>query len=639
MGATALMSLGSQALGAAYAQLHTTGNNIANANTAGYSRQQAALANSASLATSSGYMGTGVTVSTVTRANNLFLTQQAGALKSVSAADALHAGLLKQLEQVFPGGEPGLGQAATQIFNAFSDLAAAPSDLSGRQAVLGRLESFASLVRSSSAQLESLQANAHSDLVGGVAEVNSLARQLARLNGQISQAASGGHAPNELLDQRDRLVSQMAEQIDLSAVNSADGSVAVFVANGQTLVLGARASPLVLRPDPLDGTRLGIGIEVGGTLVQQADRFIEGGRLGALLKFQQGDLADARTRLGQFVTATVTALNEQQGRGTDLAGAAGAALFDLAPPRAEASAGNARDVGGRPLAAITLSVADAASLKPSDYRLEADAARPGLFLLTRLADGVQREGVASGDVVDGLRIESGSPAPAAGETFLLRSVSLAAGSLAVALRDPRSLAASNPVTASLGSANTGTLSIGTVTIVAAPDSPYAALTLAFTDDAGAYELLDSAGASLGSGRFSPGEPMVWNGVSIAVNGVPRAGDSLALVPTRHPQGNNGNALAFDGLARRALVDGQTAGDAYASLFSNIGVRTQGALVAAGNSTLAAERASSALAGEVGVNIDEEAARLIQYQQSYQAAAKLLQTAQSLMEALLGAVGR
>ena len=228
MTATSLMSLGQQALGSAYTQLHTTSNNIANANTAGYSRQSAQLANRPSLSTSSGYLGMGVSVSTVLRASNQFLTEQASTLKSVSAGDNQRAGLLKQLEQVFPGGQNGLGQAATQIFNAFSDLAAAPADLSSRQAVLGRLDTFASLVRSASAQLDTLQANVSSDLSGGVAEVNSLAQQLALLNAKINEGAASGHAPNELLDQRDLLVGRIAEQMDLSTVLAPEPALTSF---------------------------------------------------------------------------------------------------------------------------------------------------------------------------------------------------------------------------------------------------------------------------------------------------------------------------------------------------------------------------------------------------------------------------
>ena len=140
MASTSLMTLGTQAVFAAYAQLQTTGNNIANANTPGYSRQSVELSTAGSDYNGSGYMGRGVTVATVSRASNMFLTQQAVATGSAAAADGTRSQMLSQLEKVFASGASGLGQAATQIFNAYADVAAAPADLSARQATLGRLE-------------------------------------------------------------------------------------------------------------------------------------------------------------------------------------------------------------------------------------------------------------------------------------------------------------------------------------------------------------------------------------------------------------------------------------------------------------------------------------------------------------------
>jgi flagellar hook-associated protein 1 FlgK len=190
MTTTSLMSLGTTALYAANAQLLTTSNNIANANTPGYSRQSVELATAGSAYNGSGYFGRGVTVSTVTRAANMFLSQQAVATGSAAAADGVRRDMLSQLEKVFAGGEAGLGHAATQIFNAFADVATNPADLSARQAVLGRLEDFASLARSSSDQIEALQANVVHDVQGGLSEVNTLAAQLGKLNLAIAAATN-----------------------------------------------------------------------------------------------------------------------------------------------------------------------------------------------------------------------------------------------------------------------------------------------------------------------------------------------------------------------------------------------------------------------------------------------------------------
>lgn len=641
MSASSLLTLGSQALFAAYRQVQTTSHNIANANTEGYSRQRNIQATATPQEFSGGWLGRGVSVATVERASNAFLTERASSLKSAAASDATVSDLLRQLEQVFPGGESGLGNAATQIFNAFADLAAAPSDLSARQAVIGRLQDFAALSHDSAAQVEALQANVKSDLAGTVNEVNVLAQQLAGLNRQISSASASGHEPNDLLDQRDVLISRIAEQVDVQTVTASDGSVGVFVATGQTLVLGGSANKLTLQADPFDPNKAGVGITLNGKLTLLADDFITSGRLGGLLQFQAGDLAEARNRLGQFVTGVSHALNTQQSLGLDLDRQAGTALFEVAAPQALAANTNARDGSGAAIGSIDLVIEDAAALPASDYLLEVDPADTNRFLVTRLADGpgAQPVSIASGDVLDGLRISAGAGAPQAGDRFLLRPVANAAAELSVALRNPRGLAAASPVVATVNPANQGTMSVTATEIVAPPANGYGSLTLHFTDDAGAYELLDSDGAVQGSGTFEPGQVVQFDGISLTLAGVPRSGDRIAIAPNLQPTANNGNALSLDGLANRQLVGGQQAGEAYASLFSQIGVRAQGATIAADSAGSAFSRATEELSSETGVNVDEEVARLIQHQQGYQAAAKILQTAQTLLDSVIGMVGR
>jgi len=191
-----------------------------------------------------------------------------------------------------------------------------------------------------------------------------------------------------------------------------------------------------------------------------------------------------------------------------------------------------------------------------------------------------------------------------------------------------------PVTAVAAIANSGTASVASLRIVAAPTAAYQPLTLRFIDASGGYELVDSANTVLAAGTWSAGSPVATNGFELRLDGTPAMGDRFTIAPTAYPAASNGNALAFDDMATRPLIDGQTFGDAYAQLLSELGVRVQSATATADSSSAVAERASQALTGEVGVNLDEEAARLIQFQQAYQAAAKMLQTAQVVLDTLL-----
>lgn len=639
MTTSSLLSLGTSALYAANAQLLTTSNNIANANTPGYARQSVELATAGSAYNGSGYFGRGVTVSTVTRAANMFLAQQAVAAGSAAAADGVRRDMLSQLEKVFAGGEAGLGHVATQIFNAFADVAANPADLAARQAVLGRLEDFASLARSSSDQIEALQANVVHDVQGSLSEVNTLASELGKLNLAIAAAANRGHSPNELLDQRDELVRRIGTQVQVHTVQNADQTMAVYVGSGQTLVLGGASFKLVPQSDPHDPSRIGVAIDLAGQRTQLPAEAIGEGQVAGLLHFQDHDLAEARSRLGQLVAGLGHALNTQQALGLDLQGQAGSPLFAMQGPQALPAGDNARAAGGAYIATVDIAIADPGALAASEYRLEPDTGNAGQYKVTRLVDGKVFPPVSSGDTIDGFTITIGPDAPQPGDSFLLKPVSNAAAGISVALKNPRGLAAANPLAGVVNPANTGTATIAALTVESPPAAGYQAMTLRFTDDAGSYELLDAGNALLASGSFSAGLPIRHDGLALALNGLPRQGDRISLSPTSHPAASNGNALRFDDLANRGLIDGTTVGDAYANVLADVGVRVQGAVASADNTATVAARARAELSADVGVNLDEEAARLIQFQQSYQAAAKLLQTSQTLFDALLSSVGR
>ena len=634
MSAFSLMGLGSKAVNAAYTQLQATGNNIANANIKGYSRQSAQLATSPAEYTGSGYLGRGVTVTTIARAANMFMAQQVVATGSASAADAVRRDRLSQLEQVFAGGEAGLGHAATQIFNAFADLAAVPTDLAARQAVLARLEDFATLSRSTSTQIESLQGSVSHDVVGAVSEVNRLSGALAKLNVSIQKAGAEGHSPNDLLDQRDQLIQRLGQKLQLQVYIGADDSASLFVGSGQSLVVGGASYKLMAAPDVDDPTRVRMSIDQGGLSAGMTIQDVGDGQIGGLLDVQGHALADARNRLGQLVTGLASALNRQQGLGLDLQGQAGSALYSFSGPQAVPATTNAQDAGGRYLATVDLAITDPSRLQASDYRLAPDPANTGLYVVTRLSDGQVFQPVVDGQAIDGFAITIGPTPPAAGESFRLKPVSAAAADLSVLLRSPRGVAAANPVTAQVLAANTGTASVRAVEIVAAPAAGYQPLMVNFIDDLGAYEIVDAGNLRLASGNFVAGQPITYDGIALQLSGLARNGDQVQLNPTTHPAASNGNAVRFDNLASLGLIDGVSVADAHANTLSVLGSQLQGANAAADTSETVAGRAAADLSGVVGVNLDEEAARLIQYQQAYQAAAKVLQSAQSLLDTIL-----
>jgi flagellar hook-associated protein 1 FlgK len=672
-----LFSIGTRAMNASYASLQTTGHNIANVNTAGYSRQEVDLTTNGGQFTGAGYFGKGVRVETVSRAYDSFLAREVVTTRSLAAADATRLDQLRRLEAVFPPGENGIGFKAGAMLNAFADVAARPQDAAARQVVLARAEDLVTSLRAAADKVESLQSGVNEDLVTVVGQVNALATSVAAINQRIAATQGMGHDANDLLDQRDQLVREIAAAVGVTTLAAEDGSLNLFAGGGQILVLGGSAATLSVIPDEYDPTRSRIAIRDASGERPLDPALLSGGALGGLLRFQNEDLAAARVQLGQIAAAFASRVNEQQSLGVDLGTppGAGRAIFDLSGPQVLPGSGNARDATGAFLASyvdasgntvpsVSLTVVDPSALQASEYDLQADPGGvAGQYLLTRRSDGVQRT-IAAGDSFDGLRFDVPGPAPGPNDRFSLRPVSSAARDLVLALRDPRGIAAAGPLTATSGTANTGTASVSALRATsfdATVAAPFAA-TITFTDDAGSYDwqLLDGAGGvvAAGSATWQPGQPIRsadW-GVpgryqwEMGLSGAPRSGDTLRLDPTAFPGPNNLNAQALLSLRDERLLGrqvlagggvqpGVTVTDAWARSLADIGLRVQTGEAAAQTTGSMASEARAALASTTGVNLDEEAARLIQFQQSYQAAAKVLQVAQSVFDILLQATSR
>jgi flagellar hook-associated protein 1 FlgK len=651
MGSSPLMSLGVKAMTANYAALQTTGHNIANANVAGYSRQRTELATSQGQFTGAGFFGRGVDVVSVTRSYDGYLTREATNGRAMAAMDSARLTQLQRLETVFQSGELGLGNATSDLMNAMVDLSSQPADAASRRVVLARAGDLAARFSEAGAALDTVQAGVTADLRAAVADINSLAKSIAQANQRVAELQGLGQPANDVLDERDRLISNLAEQVHVTRMDTQDGSVSVFVGGGQRLVLGSQASALSVLQDPADPTRAAVGLREGGVQRTLEPASLGGGAITGLLRFQNEDLVQAQTQVGQLAAALGGAVNLQQMRGINMQQPFGAvpsaALFGMGAPRALASSTNVRDASGQPLATVSITITDPSALQASEYDLREDAANPGTMLLTRLFDG-QTTTVAGGSVVDGMQIDFGSVPPQTGDRFLLQPVSRAANGMTRLLDDPRDIAAASALVANAAAANRGTANVTSLQVTAAPlPVPGATARFTFSDDAGNYnwELLDNANNVLASGAdtWKAGQPMPpagtdINGFTIKLSGVPRSGDVISVAPTpaNAMASNNGNALALMALRDTAIVGGKTPTDSWALALADIGVRVQTGTTASEISDAVARQNELARSGQSGVNLDEEAARLIQFQQSYQAAAKVLQVAQALFDTLLSA---
>jgi flagellar hook-associated protein 1 len=653
MGASSLMGIGTKAMTANMAALQTIGNNISNANTQGYSRQQVQLATAGGQYTGAGFFGQGVNVATVTRSYDRFLTTQAASTNSVASADEARLDQLTQLENIFPLGESGLGNAARQVLQGFVDVANNPQDASARQVVITRAKEMAARFKTAGDQLNTLQTGVAQDVRSNIDSVNAMARDVAKLNQQIASLRGAGHTPNDLLDQRDQLINDISGYINVTTIEADDGSMSLFVGGGMSLVLGGNANELVAAADTFDPAKTQLAVREGGV-----DRLIQpdalgGGSISGLLKFQNEDLTAARNLIGQLAVAISGAINQQQSLGLDAGqpAGAGAPMFSVGTPRSLPATTNGGD------AAMSLSVSDFTQVQASDYELRFDGAD---YAMIRLSDGQSVVGspfsaaaLAAGVQVEGLTLQIASGTSVAGDRYLLQATGPAAADMRAVMSDPKAIAAASAVTGSFAVTNTGTASAASLGLVdPAAYDPTQSVRITFSSATGdyGYDLLDTSGAVVGSGTgtWVAGTPIQINGWSLQLSGVPKNGDVIDVAATSAPAANNGNAVAFVGLQNTPFVGAMTTGsgtlvpgrnitDAFASALSDIGVRVQSAKSSAGISASIASTAESARVNKAGVNLDEEAARLIQFQQAYQAAAKTLQVASAVFDTLLQTV--
>jgi flagellar hook-associated protein 1 FlgK len=671
-----VLNIASRALMANQTVLQTTGNNIANVNTPGYSRQTAVLQTIQGQYSGSGYIGKGVDVLTIQRNYSQFLTRQSALASATSAGDTTRSDKLKQLESIFPGGASGLGAAVNDMLNAFSDVASAPTDLTARTVALTRVGEAASRMRSASQSLDDLQLGVKQEIAQNVDAINTLAKSIASVNDRIARAQGSGQSPNDLLDQRDQLVRDLNQYVQTSSIPATDGTVGIFLAGSQALVLGTTAASLTMTSDDYnDPLKTKIALVRNGQSIIMDENTLGGGSVAGLLKFQNTDLAEGRNLLGRLTLAISTSMNDQHKLGLDLDGKLGGNLFtptvfgsgNILQPAAPATL-NSLTAG-----TLTLATGDVTKFAASDYEVNFSSANTGS--VTRLSDGASTafqftpgnaiqdgsflfSNPATGNfdvsLVDGLKLGAvlGS-SPVAGDRFLLKPFSTSASNISAEFSTPRALAVASPIAGKMSTTNTGSLQL---TSLLARDNPPAnvPVTITFTgansftrsdDPTNTYAYVTGIPIEANLPNNFPTTPYTYTAFdnwSLTLQGSPKAGDTFTIFDIKDNTNNNGinltlnagNANAMMGLRDTAMFDGSALTDGYASMISQIGIRTQSAKYSADVSSSIAANLEKDRTGVSGVNLDEEASKLLQYQQAYQASAKVIQIAQGMFDTLM-----
>ena len=633
-------------------EMATVSNNIANVNTPGYSRERVQLTPSAPQFTGAGYIGTGVQVSTIQRVYDQYLTGQLNSATSANSQLQNYYQLATQVGNLLADPQAGLSPNLQSFFNAVQGVANDPSSTSARQVMLSQGQSLVSNFHYLDSQLSSLDSGVNTQISTSVNQINSLASSIAKLNGQIEQlqGTAGGQSPNTLLDQRDELINQLSQQVAVSTVPQSDGSVSVFIGTGQMLVVGTNTSALSAVANPYDATRSEVGYTVGGTTTVISNQ-ITGGTLGGALAFRDQVLNPSENALGQVAIGLASSFNAQNRLGMDLNGNINQNFFntiDVSSPKVLASSTNT----GSPPATISATVTNVSALTASDYRLDRTATG---YTLTRLSDNSVTNLTTfpgAAQTVDGVTLSLTAGNIAVGDSFMIEPTRTAAADIGVAISNTSQIAAAAPISTAVATdasgvpTNQGTGAISAGSVTNTTNLPLSGdITLTYDATTQQFNVTGGPGGTLsynsttdsGGKQFSfPG----YGGITFTISGVPANGDSFVISNNSNAVSDNRNALALAGLATQSTLANGTASynGAYSNLIANVGTQTQNADTSSTAQKAVLNQVTQEQNSVSGVNLDQEAANLVQFQQAYQAAAQMISTSSTLFQSLLAAVG-
>jgi len=444
----AILSTGKQALLAQQTALQVTGQNIANVNTPGYSREHPEFVSTPTSITTA--LRSGVTVDEVARAYDRFVTTQINVASSNLQSTQTQADLLGQVESLFNDlstPEAGISGALHTLFNDFHNLAQNPQGLAERNILVQQGKTVAAAFQQLTNGLQAVRQQSNEALGDAVSSVNSLTKQIAALNGQIQQREVDPKNPaNTLRDQQDVLLKQLSEKVNITSFTTNSGQLTVLLGGGRPLLEGTQSSTLTTTVDPDDPQRLLVGLQDPQGNSTDVTASIQSGNIHGLLEARDTILPRLSTSLDRLA-AQLTTINQTHSAGYGLDGTTGKDFF---VPRQVTGQALAANTGGGTLQSA--SVSDPTQLTLDDYRLTfANSGPPPTFDIVNATTGATvaaGQNYTAGATVHfaGLAItlaDNGTP-PQPGDTFLLSTTRDAAKNLAVdpaLLTDPRQIAA------------------------------------------------------------------------------------------------------------------------------------------------------------------------------------------------------
>lgn len=664
-----LLDIGISGLQVSQTSLQVTGNNIANADLPEYSRQRTEVVTRPEQLRGGGYLGAGSIVEDITRVVDDFLTKQIRLDTGANSYLEVFTKNLEQLDSLLAADGTGLSEAISDFYSAIESSAQDPTSEPARQVVMSQAQALVQRFNTVAGRVEQ-QAGAVNDQLDSLArQVTTIAAGIADMNKaiEVHVANGAGAMPNQLLDDREELLRQLAELVSVTTV--ADGnSINVFIGNGQPLVVGSNSSSLDTLPSTREPGNQEIVYVGQNGISQQITDYISGGEMGGLLEFRDDVLSLALNSMGRLSLAISDTINQQNRLGIDLEGNLGDDVFldinaGVIPAQRVIASSNNTGTG-----TATATITDITQVTVSDYTLVWNTGVD--YQLVRNTDGSTVSGTVAGFPatisIDGFDIDI-TGAPAAGDQFYIRPTRTAATSMDMDMQRLQELAYAFPISANSSPGNTGNgiISPGTmIEMLNGVGEPFE-----FTGGAGpqlqppilirftsatnytVFNNTDPANpAVLFSGSMIPGQKNdvflnapgalpTYTGYQVQLSGVPAAGDEFTIEFNANGTSDNRNALELALTRARDILDNGNTNfeNSYGSLIEEIGTRTaqsQVSLSAAESLLLQSQARRDAISG---VNLDEEASNLIKFEQMYNASAQLINVARQIFDTLLASV--
>ena len=649
------------------AALNTTSHNIANANTEGYSRQRVSLTPKLPEFLGGNFFGSGVEVGQVKR---IFDQTHQLEIQSATANFMRLESFVAQANRVdglLADSQNGLNSSIQSFFTALQTVVNDPASIGARQVMLGQTQGLVAKFDSIHAQLDSQIAQVNTNIDSLAKEITSLGQSVASFNNQI--AGSSGNAAPDLLDQRDLAVTRLSELVSVQTTQQSDGSLNVFIGSGQSLVVGSLANSLVASANTQNPRSMSLSLVAGSSSIDITNN-ISGGQLGGAISVVEEIIEPSFNTLGRVAISIADAFNRQNQLGMDLNNNLGGNIFtDINDPTIAASRVSA-DVNNTGTVNLSIDIDDPSLLTDSNFTLFLQGGNYQLVdqttnstIATFAPPAVLPDTVQIASI--GISINFLSGAAINGDSFEIQPVRNFSSDFSVVITTAEQIAAASPVRGEQAQTNIGSGSISgisvtdttTVQFTGVPNDLNPPIRIEFDSPPGVpgeFSIFDISGGApvLLAGGFAgyipnqdnnmlalAGPPFNAYGYEVTLSGDPQAGDSFDINYNNNGFGNNENAaLLADLQQQNGLDNGQSNfQQAFSRIIGRVGVSTQSAQInrnAAESILFQAQERRESLSG---VNLDEEAANLLKFQQAYEASAQVISVARTLFQTVLDAV--